>query len=61
VTRQPADLVIKPDPSFPEVDLALDDVLFNSVTSKSQLCSDGDDKPWRGAKEKSEALLHLFV
>jgi hypothetical protein len=55
VARQPLDLVINPDPSFPEVDLASDDVLFNSVTSMTQLCSDGDGMPWRGAKEKSEA------
>jgi hypothetical protein len=61
VARQPLDLVINPDPSFPEVDLASDDVLFNSVTSMTQLCSDGDGMPWRGAKEKSEALIHLFV
>jgi hypothetical protein len=60
VSRQPPDLVINPDPSFPEVDLALDDVLFNSVTSMTQLCSDADGMPWRGAKEKSEALIHLF-
>jgi hypothetical protein len=61
MTRQPADLVINPDPSFPEVDLASDDVLFNSVSSKTQLCSDVDGMPWRGAKEKLEALIHLFV
>jgi hypothetical protein len=61
VARQPLDLVINPDPSFPEVNLASDDVLFNSVTSMIQLCSDGDGMPWRGAKEKSEALIHLFV
>jgi hypothetical protein len=61
VTRHPVDLVIKRDPSFPEVDLASDDVLFNNVTSKTQLCCDGDGMPWRGAKEKSEALIKLFV
>jgi hypothetical protein len=57
VDRQPNDLVINPDPSFPDVDLATDDVLFNSVTSNTQLCNDGDGMPWRGAKEKSEASL----
>jgi hypothetical protein len=61
VDRQPNELVINPDPSFPEVDLVTDDVLFNSVTSNTQLCNDGDGMPWRGAKEKSEALLHLLV
>jgi hypothetical protein len=61
VDRQPNDLVINPDPSFPDVNLATDDVLFNSVTSNIQLCNDGDGMPWRGAEEKSEALLHLLV
>jgi hypothetical protein len=61
MARQPIDLVINPDPSFPKIDLASDDVLFNSVTSMTQLCSDGDGIPWRGAKEKSEALIHLFI
>jgi hypothetical protein len=61
VTRQPAKLVINPNPSFPEDDLASNDVLFNFVSLKTQLCSDGDDMPWRGAKEKSEALIHLFI
>jgi hypothetical protein len=59
--RQPIELVINPDPSFPEVVFVTDDVLFNSVTSNTQLCNDGDGMPWRGAKEKSEALLHLLV
>ena len=61
MTRQPADLVINPNPSFPEVNLASNDVLFNFVTSKTQLCSDVDGMPWRGTKEKSEALIHYFV
>jgi hypothetical protein len=61
VDRQPNDLVINPDPSFPDVDLATDDALFNSVTFNTQLCNDEDGMPWRGAKEKSEALLHLLV
>ena len=61
MTRQLVDLVIKPDPSFPEVNLASDDVLLNNVTSKTQLCSDGDGMPWRGAKEKLKILIHLFV
>jgi hypothetical protein len=45
VDRQPDELVINPDPSFPEVDLVTDDVLFNSVTSNTQLCNDGDSMP----------------
>lgn len=61
VERQPQELVITMHPSIPEVDLATDDVLFNSVTTTSQLCRERDGKPWRGAKEKSEALMRLFV
>jgi hypothetical protein len=61
VARQPLDLVISPDPSFLEVNLASDDVLFNSIISMTLRCSDGDGMPWRGAKEKSKALIHLFV
>ena len=61
MTRQLIDLVINPNPSFPKVDLASDDVLFNFITSKTQLCNYVDGMPWRGAKEKSEALIHLFV
>ena len=60
-TRQLANLVINPDPSFFKVDLVSDDVLFNPVTSKTELCSDVDGMPWRGIKENLEALIHLFV
>ena len=49
------------DPSISKVDLATDDVLFNSITTTSQLCRKGDGKPWRGAKEKSKVLMKLFV
>src|ERR1700738_1800498 len=48
-------------PSIPEVDLATDDVLFNSMAMETQLCRQRDGKPWRGAKEKSEVLMKLFV
>jgi hypothetical protein len=61
VDRQPNELVINLDPSFPEVDLATKDVLFNSVTSNTQLCNDRDGMPWQGAKKKLEALLHFLV
>jgi hypothetical protein len=54
VARQPLDLVINPDPSFPEVNLASDDVLFNSVTSMTQLCNDGDWLKFEGF------LFHSF-
>jgi hypothetical protein len=46
--RQPNDLVINPDPFFPEVDFASDDVLFNCVTSNTQLRNDGDGMPGEG-------------
>jgi hypothetical protein len=61
IARQPQELVIAIDPSISEVDLATDDVLFNSITMTTQLCRKGDGKPWRGAKEKSEVLMKLFV
>jgi hypothetical protein len=61
IARQPQELIITADPSIPEVDLATDDVLFNSITTATQLCRKGDGKPWRGAKEKSEVLMKLFV
>ena len=48
-------------PSIPEVDLATDDVLFNSITMETQLCRQRDGKPWRGAKKKFEVLMKLFV
>ena len=48
-------------PSIPEVDLATEDVLFNSITTETQLCRQSDGKPWRGAKEKSEVVLKLFI
>lgn len=61
VARQPQELVITMHPSIPEVDLTTDDVLFNSVTTETQLCRERDGKPWRGAKEKSEVLMKLFI
>lgn len=59
--RQPKNLTITPDPSVPQVDLACDDVLFNPVTSESQLIRKSDGSPWRGPKEKSDVLMKLFV
>ena len=59
--KQPQELVITMHPSIQEVDLAIDDVLFNSITTKTQLCRQKDGKPWRGAKKKSEVLMKLFV
>jgi hypothetical protein len=61
VARQPQELVITMHPSIPEVDLTTDDVLFNSVTTETQLCRERDGEPWRGAKEKSEVLMKLFI
>ena len=59
--RQPPPLSIAKDPSVPHVDLACDDVLFNSVTLESQLLRKDNGRPWRGPKEKSEVLMKLFV
>lgn len=59
--RQPATLKITKDPEVPLVDLACDDVLFNSVTAETQLKRLADGKPWRGPREKSEVLMRLFV
>jgi len=59
--RQPKGLQITPDPSIPQVDLAYDDVVFNSVTFDTQLVRKSDGSPWRGPKEKSDILMKLFV
>jgi len=59
--RQPKDLIITSDPSVPQVGLACDDVLFNPITSETQLTQKMDGLPWRGPKEKSDILMQLFV
>jgi hypothetical protein len=61
IARQPQDFVISSDPSIPMVDLSADDVIFNPITSETQLCKLGDGKLWRGPKEKSEQLMQLFI
>jgi hypothetical protein len=61
IARQPQELVISSDPSIPIVDLSADDVIFNPITSETQLCKFGDDKRRRGPKEKSEQLMQLFI
>jgi hypothetical protein len=61
VARQPQELVITMHPSIPEVDLATDDILFNSITTETQLCRQRDGKPWSGVKGKSEILMKLFI
>ena len=61
LTRQPQELIITSDPSIPMVDLAKDDVLFNSVTVKNQLCKSSNGMPWRGPKEKSKQLMKIFI
>jgi hypothetical protein len=43
------------------VDLSADDVIFNPITSETQLRKLGDGKPWRGPKKKSEQLMQLFI
>ena len=45
IVRQPQELVISFYPSFPMVDLSADDAIFNLITTKTQLCKLGDDKP----------------
>ena len=61
LTRQPQELIVTSDPLFPMVDLAKDDVLFNSVTVKNQLCKSSNGMPWRGPKEKSEQLMKILI
>jgi hypothetical protein len=61
LVRQPQEFSITSDPSIPMIDLAKDDVLFNSVTVKNQLCKSSNDMPWRGPKEKSEQLMKIFI
>jgi hypothetical protein len=61
IARQAQELVISSDPSIPMVDLSADDVIFNPITSETQLRKLGDGKPWRGPKEKSEQLMQLFI
>lgn len=59
--RQPKDLFIASDPSFGDVDLANDDVMFNVLTSETVHKRKEDGILWRGPKEKSDSLLHLFL
>jgi hypothetical protein len=61
IARQPQELVISSDPSIPIVDLNANDIIFNPITTGTQLCKLGDGKPWRGPKEKSEQLMQLFI
>jgi hypothetical protein len=59
IARQPQELVISCDPSIPMVDLSADDVIFNPITSETQLCKLGDGKPWRG--QWKSLLMQLFI
>jgi hypothetical protein len=61
IACQPQELVISSNPSIPMVDLSTDDVIFNPITSETQLRKLGDGKPWRGPKEKLEQLMQLFI
>jgi hypothetical protein len=45
IAHQPQELVISFDPSIPMVDLSIDDVIFNPITTGTQLCKLGDGKP----------------
>jgi hypothetical protein len=42
IACQPQELVISSNPSIPMVDLSADDVIFNPITSETQLCKLGD-------------------
>jgi len=61
IVRQTQELAITIDPSIPKVDLATDDFHFNSITTTTPLCRKGDGKPWKGAEEKFEVSMKLFV
>ncbi len=53
--------MVASDPFYGNVDLVNDDVLFNVVTTETMMNRKEDGKPWRGAKEKSDSLLHLLL
>lgn len=59
--RQPQRLLISQDPSIPSIDLQNDDVLFSAVEEGNQICDVASGRPWRGPKQKSDALLKVFV
>lgn len=59
--RQPLRLIISQDPTIPSIDLQNDDVLFSAVEEDTQICDPSSGKPWRGPKQKSDALLKVFV
>jgi hypothetical protein len=61
IACQPQELVISSDPSTPMRDLSVDDVIFNPITTKTQLPKLGNGKPWKCSKEKSEQLMQLFI
>jgi hypothetical protein len=61
IGRQPQEFFISFYPSITMLDLSADDVIFNPITSETQLCKLGNGKPWRGPKEKSEQLMLLFI
>lgn len=60
IKRQPEELVYASIPEFGNVDLVRDDVVFNVITSETAM-KKSDGRSWRGPKEKSDSLLHLFV
>ena len=61
LARQPQELIISSDPSIPMVDLAKDNVLFNSITKDNQLYNSANNIRWRGPKEKSKQLMKIFI
>ena len=60
IPRQPKELNLGSIPEFESVDLVKDDVVFNVITSETAM-KKADGRSWRGPKEKSDSLLHLFV
>ncbi len=61
IDRQPLPLVIAHDLAIPSIDLENDDVLFSTVDETSQMCDPATSRPWRGPKQKSDALLKVFI
>jgi hypothetical protein len=61
IARQPQELVISFDPSTSMVDLSANDIIFNSITTETQVHKLGDSKLWKGPKEKSEQFMQLFI
>lgn len=60
IERQPKESVIASDHSFGDVERGNDDVVSNVLTLDKVLKGREDGIPWRGPKDKCDALLHLL-